>query len=147
MATRFQRWFASVAIGFLVSVLSISPAAADDKAGGGKNGNQKVFDALTDLINQGADLYNGGDQSGCYYLFKGALTALRIQLDDLPELQKAIDEGMAKADKQRLLRSRAFTLRNVLGDIRDKVNPNPKKVEAKEEKKKEKPKKPDKNKA
>jgi hypothetical protein len=75
------------------------------------------------------------------------LTALRIGLDDRPELQKAIDEGMAKADKQRLLRSRAFILRNLLGDIRAKVNPNPKKVDAKEEEKKEKPKKPEKSKA
>jgi hypothetical protein len=147
MTTRLQRGFAVLATCFMVFGLTTILSATDDKEGSSKSGDQKVFDVLTDIINQGADLYNGGDQSGCYYLFKGALLTLRIQLADHADLQKAIDEGMAKADKQQYLRNRAFTLRNLLGDLRAKVNPNPKKAETKSDEKKAEIKIPGKNKA
>jgi hypothetical protein len=124
MVTSFQQRFVPMAICLWLSAFSGDLRADDDKAGGGKSTDDKIFNILTTIINDGADLYNRGEASACFYLFKGALMTLQIQLEDAhPDLKKTIEDGMAKAEKQERLSTRAFTLRNVLGDIRAKVKP------------------------
>src|SRR5262245_3952970 len=71
------------------------PLRAADAAG-----DQKLYDVLRDVINRGAKMYNAGNPDGCYRLFEGALLVTRLQLEAKPELQKAIDDGMAEADKR-----------------------------------------------
>jgi hemoglobin len=84
--------------------------------------NQQLSDLLRDVINQGADLYNGGDRNGCYRLFQGALLVLRGQLTD-PDMRKRIDTGLAEAERQASPPERAYALRRVLDDIRERVKP------------------------
>ena len=91
-----------------------------------KFADQQIYDLLKDVINRGADLYNSGDRNGCYRLFQGALMATKPQLADRPELQRAIDEGMADAERQGSTGERAYVLRRVLDDIRAKTNPKAK---------------------
>jgi hemoglobin len=84
-----------------------------------------VYNTLRDVINQGADLYNppADDWNGCYRLYEGALMALRPMLDHRPELQKAIDTGLATARANPVVQQRAFDLRRVINRIRDDTNP------------------------
>src|SRR5260370_40212644 len=56
--------------------------------------DEQIFKTLRDVINKGADLYNSGDQNGCYRLYEGALMALQPLLDPRPEMQKAITTGI-----------------------------------------------------
>jgi hemoglobin len=86
-------------------------------------GDQRLYEALRDVINRGADLYNGGDPNGCYRLFQGALMVARLQLDGHPDLQKSIDTGMADADRQFSLAARAHALRKVLDRVRAGIKP------------------------
>ena len=89
--------------------------------------DKHVYDTLREVINYGADLYNGGDPPGCYRLYEGALMALKPLLDHRPALQKAITDGIATARSRPVMADRAFALRGVIDKIRDDCNPNPKK--------------------
>jgi hypothetical protein len=106
------------------------PAAA-------KPAEQRLSDALRDVINKGADLYNppNRDHNGCYRLFQGALMAVRPQLENQPGLQKEIDTALSEAERQGPDGQRAFTLRKALDRIRETINPKgaPKPEEKKSE--------------
>jgi hypothetical protein len=88
-----------------------------------------LFNALRDVINRGADLYNGGDPAACYRLFEGSLMSVRPLLDHRPEVQKAITRGLASAERDPFTWRRAFTLRSVLDKVRAELNPNRKEVD------------------
>jgi hemoglobin len=107
-------------------VLAGLARAADDK----KEMDKKVYEMLAEVINKGADLYNGGDQAGCYHLYRGALIALKPMVDYRPEWQKAIADGFAAADRESRMDARAYALRYAIDKIRDDVVP-PKKEEPK----------------
>jgi len=92
------------------------PAPLDRKALDGH-----VYNTLRTVINHGADLYNSGDQNGCYRLYEGALMTLRPLLEHRPELQKAIDAGLDRARSTASLGRRAFVLREVIDKIREDV--------------------------
>jgi hypothetical protein len=115
-----------------------------------KSIDQNLHLVLRDVINRGADLFNQGDPSGCYRLYQGALMTARSQLGHHADVQKLIDEGLDGTD-QGPMGKRAWALRKVLDNVRDKINPNPKKT-AEGSKPKESPpaqppeKKPDKSK-
>ena len=66
--------------------------------------NQQLSDLLRDVINQGADLYNGGDRNGCYRLFQGALLVLRAQLSD-PTCESGSIPGWRRPNGKRRRRS------------------------------------------
>jgi hemoglobin len=96
--------------------------------------DQGVYRALTEVINKGADLYNGtadspNDPAACYRLWQGALLALKPLLDHQPEWQKAIDAGLAEAEGTAQMRARAWVLRRVMDKIREDINPKSKKTE------------------
>jgi hemoglobin len=80
--------------------------------------DQHVYNTLRSVINHGANLYNSGDWNGCYRLYEGALMTLRPLLDHRPELQKAIDTGLDKAQGTSALSRRAFVLREVIDKVR-----------------------------
>ncbi len=109
-------------------VLAVAGAgrAADEKPAGPMNGkalDAALYNTLRDVINQGARLYNSGDQAGCYRLFEGALMAVRPLLAHHPDLQKAITDGLTGAEQDPMLNRRAFVLRSVLDKVRDEINP------------------------
>jgi hemoglobin len=122
--------------------LSGSLWAADDKPAGGtpaapKGGNQYLYEELRKVINQGADIYNGGqlrpgDPNGCYRFFQGALSVLKLQLEGHPDLVRAVDAGLAEAERLPSAEGRAFALRKVLDDVRTKINPGARKPETRE---------------
>jgi hemoglobin len=118
--------------GLLTFVLAGAARAADEDkpasdAGEAKGGDKPLYDALREVIDRGADLYNGGDRAGCYRLYEGALMAAKAHLGRLPDLQKSIDAGLAEANQTTSISARAFACRRLLDEVRAKVNPNPKK--------------------
>lgn len=82
-----------------------------------------IHKTLREIINQGADLYNGGDTAGCYRLYEGALLTLRPLLDHHPDLQTTINNGVRDARQTTEQLERAFILRRVIDQIRTTVNP------------------------
>jgi hemoglobin len=85
--------------------------------------DKAVFDVLRDIGNQGADLFNKHvDYAGCYRVYQGGLTAVKPFLAHRPNLQKVIDDGIARANKKDLVWERAFALRQVLDQVRTEVS-------------------------
>jgi hypothetical protein len=101
--------------------------ARNDPAAGHKALDAVLFTTLRDVINRGVDLYNAGDPAACYRLYEGSLTTTRPLLEHHPDAQKIIARALAAAERDPLTWRRAFTLRNALDKVRDKLNPNPKK--------------------
>jgi len=95
-----------------------SPTPLDRKAL-----DEQIYKTLRDVINKGADLYNSGDQNGCYRLYEGALLALQPLLDHRPEMQKAISTGIEDARRNADLSRRAFVLRDVIDKVRNDIHP------------------------
>jgi len=108
-----------LAVSAMLLVLVGSAVAQD---GDSKALDRKVNTSLRDVINRGADMYNNGDAAGCYRFFEGALLTVRPLLDHRPDLQKAIDAGLASATGNPDMRRRAWALRRVLDDVRDQVH-------------------------
>jgi hypothetical protein len=120
-------WLVSLATGLLL-VVGANPCFAADDAGSvsTKSIDQNLHLALRDVINLGADIFNQGDQAGCYRLFQGALMTAHSQLGHHPDVQKLIDDGLTRTE-QGSTGKRAWVLRKLLDDVRNKINPNPKK--------------------
>jgi hemoglobin len=83
----------------------------------------KVYSALRDVINNGADLYNNGDPSACYYLYRGALMGVQPALGHRPQLQKAVASALTTAEQMPEMRRRSFALRDVIDDVRAATAP------------------------
>jgi hemoglobin len=128
---RRHRWEAVLAACALV--LAAGGLRAEDAAkpaGPDKALDKQIHETLREVINRGADIYNppNSDWNGCYRFYEGALLATRPLLNHRPELQKAIDAGLATARANPQVQRRAFDLRAVIDKIRDDINPNPKPV-------------------
>lgn len=91
-----------------------------------KTADQRQAAALKAIINKGASLYNNDDRKSCYYLFLGALLALKPQCEGRADLLKMIDDGIASADQQPSIGNRAWTLFETLLDLREKFDPTTK---------------------
>src|SRR5437764_4562458 len=105
-------------LGLVLSVPVSVARAADDQPADRKALDQQIYKTLRDVINKGADLYNAGDQNGCYRFYEGALVALQPFLEHRPEMQKAITDGIDNARRNPELARRAFVLRDVIDQIR-----------------------------
>jgi hemoglobin len=89
-----------------------------------KHDAKALRDALRDVINTGADLFNKyGDHAGCYRLYQGALLSVKPFL--APATQKEIDEAIAEAEKLPRYGDRAFALRKTIDAIRAQAGPAP----------------------
>jgi hemoglobin len=122
-----RRFSASLIVGLFIFAEIELPVVADD---GAVTVNTRTIDenlhrVLRDVINRGADLFNQGDHRGCYYLYQGALMTARSQLAHHPDVQKIIDNGLSGIDPSSSMGRRAWALRAVLDQVRDKINPNP----------------------
>jgi len=129
--TIFKQLRPTVLVVSLVILVGIGlPAAAQDalsQSVSSKTIDQNLHRVLRDVINQGADLFNQGDQRGCYYLYRGALITARSQLGHHSSVQKLIDEGLSRTNAENSMGRRAWALRGVLDQVRDQINPNPSK--------------------
>lgn len=134
----------------LALALMVTAAAADDPKPvvDAKAFDKLVVASLKDVHNRGADLYNTGkDFVGAHRLYEGGLLAVRPLLGHRPDEQKAIDEGLAAAEKEPEPARKAFMLHETIEKVRTGLRvplPEPKKPEAKapEAKKPETPVKP-----
>jgi hypothetical protein len=96
-------------------VLLAGRALAQDK-----HGDADLNLALKEAVNVGANLYNRfGDHAGCYRVYQGALIAVKPFLQ--PDLQKKVEEGLARAEKLPGFSERAFELRSVIDEIRERA--------------------------
>jgi truncated hemoglobin YjbI len=85
--------------------------------------DEHIYKSLRDVINKGADLYNSGDQNGCYRLYEGALMAVQPLLDHRPEVQKRITTAIEDARRNADLSRRAFVLRDAIDKLRNDIHP------------------------
>jgi hemoglobin len=103
--------------------LTGSAWAADEKPLDRADLNQRIYKALRDVVRQGAELYNTGNPGACYRLYAGSLLTLEPLLDQRPDLQKAIEHGLADARRQSAETARAWALRYVIDDLWLAVTP------------------------
>jgi truncated hemoglobin YjbI len=99
-----------------VAVAADAPAdkAAQDKA---------LFDALKEMHNRAADLYNQGDANGCYRMFQGGLILAKTLLAHRPDVQKVVDDGMLEADRLASIPHRAVALHKTIEKVRERLKP------------------------
>lgn len=112
-----------LAAGVLLVAVAVAARAAEGDDKGNKALDEKVYNTLKAVINEGAALYNQGDATGSYRVFQGALMAVGPMLEHRPELGKVIEGGLAKAKEAPSCRHRAHQLRLVLDKVRSEVNP------------------------
>jgi hemoglobin len=130
MRSLFRWWLAPVA-GCVLALGLAGPGRAADEPHSAheKAADQKLYDLLRELINEGADLYNRGDYAGCYHLWEGSLRTLSPFLEQHADWQKSIDGSLAEARGMPVMWERAWVLRRTMDRIRDDIHP-PKKGEA-----------------
>ena len=55
----------------------------------------KIIRSLTQTIDIGVPMYNGGDQGGCFQLYRGVLPmAVTPLLDYRPDLQRSVQQKL-----------------------------------------------------
>jgi truncated hemoglobin YjbI len=115
-----QRWWILLVVAGIVAWSGHEVAAGEDKLAAleRKDVDVIVYRTLKGIIDQGADLYNGGDWAGCHRLYEGALLAIRPLLDHRPALQTAIDKAVLEANRSPRVSDRAFVLRAVIDQVR-----------------------------
>lgn len=110
-------------MGFSAAVLLVL-GAAGAQPDARKPPDPALYDALRDVINHGAVLFNDhGDYAACYRVYQGALLAIRPQLSGHPDLIRDIEEALKKAESQPRILDRAFTLRTALDTVRGRFKP------------------------
>jgi hypothetical protein len=113
-------WPAALAAALVALSFAGRPIGAFDKdqddqdQGGQRLDRKKVSAALKTVINRGVDMYRAGDHAGCYRYYQGCLTTLRPLLGRYPKTQKAIDNGLARAERDPTVWRRCLILRAAL---------------------------------
>lgn len=77
-----------------------------------------ALDALKDVHNRGAELYNAHRSAECLAMYDGAVRAVRPFLGHRPAIQKQIDEGLADAGRAGEVKLQAFRLHEVIEEVR-----------------------------
>lgn len=86
--------------------------------------DKQLSDALRDMHNRAADLFNvQKDYHGAYRMFQGGLYMTRPLLAYRPELQQMIDSGMQDSEKLASVPERAMRLHKTIEDVRAKLKP------------------------
>lgn len=101
----------------VVCCLAVPVLAQESKS----STDRHIADALRDMHDRGADLYNGGDVTGGYRIYQGGLVVARGLLGHRPELQKLIADGLAAAELQPAVARRAFMLHELIEQVRGEL--------------------------
>jgi hypothetical protein len=99
---------------------SAQPPGPESPSGKG-SADRVVIDALKDVHNKGAELYNAGDAAGCYRMYQGALIAIRPFLTHRPAVQKVLDDGLVEVAKTEGVKIQAFRMHEIIEEIRGKL--------------------------
>jgi len=103
---------------FLLCVLCPSPALAQDAK---STLDRQMSEALRDVHDRGADLYNAGELAGGYRVYQGGLVVAKSLLGHRPETQKLISAGLAKADREETFARKAFMLHELIEQVRTEL--------------------------
>ncbi len=109
------------AMGAMLLLSSGTHRAQESPSGPPKHDAAVLRDALRDVINAGADLFNVGDHAGCYRLYQGGLMAVKPFLG--PGMQADIDNAIIAVEKMPRVADRAFALRKVIDAVRAQAGP------------------------
>jgi hemoglobin len=142
MNTRLRGWPTALAVCVLLAGAAALTWAQDDKPEVSKE-NQRLVKILTDVTNEGVELYNSGDHAGCYRTFRALLLTVKPLLDGHKDLQDAIDRGLAGAAQLGRMDARAYALRTTLDEVRETLAGKRKPEDKKPEDKKPEDKKPE----
>ena len=115
----------AVLTAFFLCISSSSSFAADEKKALNRDVDKQLFDALKEVHNRGADMFNAGDSSGCFRLFQGSLLTAKAVLGHRPAEQKFIDDVLAEADKETSMGRRAFVLHESIEKLRSRLRDEP----------------------
>jgi hypothetical protein len=100
-------------------IMGISSRAEDPKFPDEKAFDKSVVESLRDVHNKGADLYNEfKDYVGAYRVYQGALLSIRPLLSHRPAAQKLVDDGLAAAERDSSVQSKAFKLHETIEAVR-----------------------------
>ncbi|MFL5339322.1 MAG: hypothetical protein ACJ8F7_04065 [Gemmataceae bacterium] len=109
-------------LGALLAVLNLAPAFAADKVPVVRTtDDRQIIDLLASIHNRGAELFNAGDQAGCYRLFEGSLVTIQLLLPT--ELNSLVEQGLAEAAREPGITQRALRLHKLIEDVRVKLHP------------------------
>ncbi len=92
--------------------------------------DQAAADALKEVHNRGADLYNRGDPAAAYRMYEGALSAVRPFVAHRPAILKAIEDGLNETAKTDGAKIQAFRLHEVIEQVRADLKAEAAKVAA-----------------
>jgi hemoglobin len=109
-------------LGFTLVVLAflpVSPAWAQGETLPRGEVDARVYAALRETITLGADIFNKNDAGGCYRLYQGALMAIAPLMDHRPDVKARIEKGLRRAETQPRVPDKAFTLREVIDEVRE----------------------------
>lgn len=113
------RILAALALATALTLGAQSTAADDPKLPETKVYDKLVIDALREVHNKGADLYNTQkDFAGAYRMYQGALVAVRPLLAHRPDAQKLIADGLDAAEKETDAARKAFLLHEAIEGVR-----------------------------
>lgn len=99
----------------LLCVLTPATARAQDHK---SSLDRQISEALRDVHDRGADLYNGGEIAGGYRIYQGGLVVAKGLLGHRPETQKLITDGLAKAEREETFARKAFMLHELIEQVR-----------------------------
>jgi hypothetical protein len=80
--------------------------------------DKQVSEALRNVHDRGAELYNAGDAAAGYRVYQGGLIVARDMLAHRSDLQKIISDGMTEAERQPSVARRAFVLHELIEKVR-----------------------------
>jgi hypothetical protein len=107
--------FGAACLSLLALIGSFS--AQEENPPAEKHAFQALRDALKDVANAGAELFNkDGDHAGCYRVYQGALVAIKPLLP--PGVQAEVTTALVEAEKLPRFSDRAFALRKAIDGIR-----------------------------
>lgn len=95
------------------------PSGADEKAPLARAELDARLDSiLFDATALGVQLFNAGDQAGCYRVYQGSLMAVEAMLDHRPKLRDMLMTERQRAETMASMSDRAFTLRKAMDQAR-----------------------------
>lgn len=103
------------AIFLVATVLATAASAADPLPRDEVDKRAKMSARMA--VDTGAELFNTGNQEGCYRLYEGTLWALKPMLDHRPDLTKLIQDKLDKAKATAGVSGKAFALREALDAV------------------------------
>src|SRR5262245_59829388 len=103
-----------LSLAILAGIFAPAACAQDSRAAFDKQASE----ALRDVHDRGAELYNAGDATAGYRMYQGGLIVARGLLGHRPEVQKLISDGLADAERQASVARRAFVLHELIEKVR-----------------------------